>query len=34
MSADIVYTPEDLSEITYVSGDETIVKVEGGKYLH
>ena len=33
MSADIVYTPEDLSEITYVSGDETIVKVEGGKVI-
>ena len=28
MGADIVYTPEDLKNVTYVSADESIAKVE------
>ena len=33
MQADIVYTPEDLADITYTSADETIAKVEEGKVV-
>ncbi len=33
MQADIIYTPEDLSGITYTSEDETIAKVEEGKVV-
>jgi len=33
MGADIVYTPEDLKNVTYVSADESIAKVEEGKVI-